>query len=286
MDLSFDHVYTAYRTIVSPNEGVLPPHPGPSWTRFVCISDTHSHTEDAFKDQIPSGDFLLHSGDLSSWGKLSQLRKTVDWIGGLEGFEYKVLIAGNHDFCLDAQSSMYDGQLPETVKKCLEEAQELMRGEEARAKGIIYLEYEQIALKTKVGREWILYGSPAAPRYADGAFQYTNRVEAKAISSLIPSDVEILLTHTPAHGILDWARRGRHAGCESLLERLGKLSKLHLHVFGHIHESKGAQIVPLRPGAGIYAIPEVERPKRLEWVAVNAAMLAVQGPAIVVDLMN
>jgi len=85
-------VYTTYRTPASPYEGELPPHPGPSWTRFVCISDTHSFTDDLFKDQIPPGDFLLHSGDLSSWGKPKQLQKTMDWIGEMKGYEHKVYV--------------------------------------------------------------------------------------------------------------------------------------------------------------------------------------------------
>ncbi len=57
----------------------LPPHPGPAWTRFVCISDTHSRT----RYDLPPGDVLLHAGDLSSWGYPAQLKTTLDWIVGL-----------------------------------------------------------------------------------------------------------------------------------------------------------------------------------------------------------
>jgi hypothetical protein len=31
-----------------------------SWTRFICVSDTHCNTFD-----VPDGDFLLHAGDLT-----------------------------------------------------------------------------------------------------------------------------------------------------------------------------------------------------------------------------
>ena len=55
-----------------------PPHPGPAWTRFVCISDTHSKT-----CSVPEGDALLHAGDLSSWGYVPQLETTVEWLAGL-----------------------------------------------------------------------------------------------------------------------------------------------------------------------------------------------------------
>lgn len=56
----------------------LPPPPSDEWTRFVCISDTHSHTFD-----VPWGDVLIHSGDLTNTGTLKGFKKTMEWIGSL-----------------------------------------------------------------------------------------------------------------------------------------------------------------------------------------------------------
>jgi hypothetical protein len=56
----------------------IPVHPGDEWTRFVCISDTHSR-----KFRIPPGDVLLHAGDLSSWGEFDQLDGTIQWLKSL-----------------------------------------------------------------------------------------------------------------------------------------------------------------------------------------------------------
>jgi hypothetical protein len=53
----------------------VPLHPGQGWTRFVCVSDTHSK-----KFAVPAGDVLIHAGDLSSWGSVKQLKVTVDWL--------------------------------------------------------------------------------------------------------------------------------------------------------------------------------------------------------------
>lgn len=53
----------------------VPRHPGQGWTRFVCISDTHSK-----KFVVPAGDVLIHAGDLCSWGSVKQLKVTVDWL--------------------------------------------------------------------------------------------------------------------------------------------------------------------------------------------------------------
>ena len=56
----------------------VPPHPGQDWTRFVCISDTHSKTF-----SVPEGDVLIHAGDLCSWGAVKQLQVTMDWLVSL-----------------------------------------------------------------------------------------------------------------------------------------------------------------------------------------------------------
>ena len=63
-------------------------------TRFVCISDTHNVTpaDGAFK--LPKGNVLIHAGDLTKQGTLTELRKTLDWIEEAD-FEVKLVIAGN-----------------------------------------------------------------------------------------------------------------------------------------------------------------------------------------------
>ncbi|KAG7095992.1 hypothetical protein E1B28_006675 [Marasmius oreades] len=237
-----------------------PPHPGKGWTRFVCISDTHSNIY-----TFPKGDVLLHAGDLSSWGEVEQLKQTVDWIASLEGFQVKILIGGNHDLCLD--EDWCKGYSPE--EREYEEARKLITNGEVMAKGIRYLEHGRLEFTTEEGRKWIIYGSPAAPRYALGAFQYKNSKEAEDIYKCIPDDTEILLTHTPPHQILDKTRKGIRAGCKVLRDVLdsGRLDRLRLHVFGHIHEAHGAMLT----GNG-----------RAE---VNAALVR-GGEAIIVDLKN
>ena len=56
----------------------LPPKPSEEWTRFVCISDTHSHTF-----EVPAGDVLLHSGDLTNIGTVKDFEKTMYWLCSL-----------------------------------------------------------------------------------------------------------------------------------------------------------------------------------------------------------
>lgn len=53
------------------------------------------------------------------------------------------------------------------------------------------------------------------------------------------------MTHTPPHGVCDVTKRGAHAGCRDLAKRLAyeDLRNCRLHVYGHIHEARGAALV-------------------------------------------
>lgn len=57
-------------------------------TRIVCISDTHNQTP-----KLPAGDVLIHAGDLTNQGSLSELQKTVGWLERAD-FEVKIVVAG------------------------------------------------------------------------------------------------------------------------------------------------------------------------------------------------
>ncbi|KAF9452850.1 Metallo-dependent phosphatase [Macrolepiota fuliginosa MF-IS2] len=240
----------------------VPPHPGPEWTRFICISDNHSRTQ----CDLPPGDVLLHAGDLSSWGYPAQVMKTLDWIKSLD-YPTKIIIAGNHDLCLDEDVPPFGEDLgPESLATI----REYVRGEEMKKANVHYLEYESFEFMTAAGRKWIVYGSPASPKHASGAFQYSERQAAQLIYDKIPSDTEILITHTPAKYCLDLTAKGKKAGCRVLRERLKSLEACRLHVFGHIHEDAGADMIDTDAGVR---------------VAVNAA-IARSGTAMIVDLRN
>lgn len=66
-------------------------------TRIVCVSDTHGYTPQQAGFKLPKGDVLIHAGDLSNQGGLSELQRTIGWIENSD-FEVKIVIAGlqNH----------------------------------------------------------------------------------------------------------------------------------------------------------------------------------------------
>ncbi|KIJ39854.1 hypothetical protein M422DRAFT_210080 [Sphaerobolus stellatus SS14] len=243
-----------------------PRHPGPEWTRFVCVSDTHDHTFD-----VPPGDVLIHGGDLTETGSIATLRDTMHWIYDMP-HKFKLVIAGNHDVCLsiiDHQSSIlfltrlaqftldkvwyqrenHDQKDAESVQKDLEDAENLVRGEEAKQTNVIYLEYASTEIQVKPGgRKWKIYGSPGSPAFGGMAFNYPRGKNAQELHANIPDDTDILITHGPPYSILDKViMGGRVVGCKELFTRLAEI-KPALHVFGHIHEDRGAQIYDYSAG--------------------------------------
>jgi Icc-related predicted phosphoesterase len=63
---------------------------------------------------------------------------------------------------------------------------------------------------------------------------------AEALWSVVPSGLDVLVTHGPPRGRFDRTDDGVEAGCEVLAARLATMAvPPRLHVFGHIHEGGG-----------------------------------------------
>lgn len=177
--------------------------------KIVCISDTHNlHSK---CKEIPTGDILIHAGDLTRKGDLEDVRSFNAWLKDLP-HKHKLIIAGNHDFCFE--------RTPKEARSLITNG--------------IYLEDEEIIID---GLKF--YGSPWQPWFFNWAFNLRRGAPLKEKWEQIPDDTDILITHGPPHGILDKVMMGDKVGCEELLIRLGSLEKLKLHVFGHIHEACG-----------------------------------------------
>ncbi len=173
--------------------------------RLVFISDTHNHHM-----EVPDGDLLFHSGDLSEAGTESQIAQFAEWFSELP-HKHKVFIAGNHDFLFEKKP---------------QEARELV-------KGLTYLEDQKIEIE---GLK--IYGSPWQPLFHHWAFNLERGTPLKEKWDLIPTDTDILLTHGPPFKVLDKVYDGRGVGCEELIKRVAEVKPL-IHAFGHIHEAYG-----------------------------------------------
>lgn len=180
--------------------------------RLVCISDTHSMHRQI---TVPDGDILIHAGDCLGVGTLEELEDLDNWLSE-QPHRHKVLIAGNHDWCLQDDPT---------------EA-------EALIKNAIYLRDSGTEIE---GLKF--WGSPWTPVFFDWAFNLTRGTVIADQWKQIPADTDVLITHGPPAGILDQVPTATHdqsVGCDDLAQELDRL-RLKMHVFGHIHESHGQQ---------------------------------------------
>jgi Icc-related predicted phosphoesterase len=178
--------------------------------KCVAIADTHGIYREI---EIPDGDVLIHAGDITKRGKLSELTDFNDWLGE-QPHKHKIIIAGNHDWCFERQK--------EASIKIITNA--------------VYLEDQSIEVEG-----YKFYGSPWQPWFLSWAFNLQRGQEIQKKWDLISNDIDVLITHGPAFGILDININGENTGCENLLRKIEEL-KPKVHVCGHIHEGYG-QIV-------------------------------------------
>ncbi|KAG6815465.1 hypothetical protein H0H87_001555 [Tephrocybe sp. NHM501043] len=155
----------------------LPAAPGPSWTRFVCISDTHARTF-----HVPDGDVLLHSGDITNLGIVKEFEDMAEWLYSLP-HKVKMIVPKFSNYLLANERVKlvsYTSKTPHTNSKS--------------------------SLKDVRG----IYTAPP-------------------------------LTHGPPARILDLTRTEAFAGCAALRAQLPRI-RPRIHVFGHIHEARGAHV--------------------------------------------
>lgn len=192
--------------------------------KVLCISDTHNKHE-----QIPLKylenlnneiKMIIHAGDLTSRGSKTEVREFFDWYATLP-FEYKIVIAGNHDFFFE-QAPEYE------IEAFL-----------AEYPNIIYLNDTSVEIEG-----FKIHGSPITPYFNNWAF---NRIgdAIKPHWDLIPNDTDILVVHGPVKGYLDVPKKnyengGVGVGCPYLLEKMSELTNLSCFIHGHIHERYGA----------------------------------------------
>lgn len=186
--------------------------------KVVCISDTHNA-----QFQVPYGEILIHAGDTTQSGSLKEFQSTLDWLETLP-HKHKILIAGNHELLLDPdQDDRANNQEPEARQKIVWH-------------DIVYLEKSSTTLICSGGRRIKIYGNPMTPKHGNWAFQHLRNVDVW--TGNIPEDVDILVTHGAPLGHLDIASWG----CRYLLDAIW-CSKPSLHVFGHLHDGYGTEML-------------------------------------------
>ncbi|MCJ1478335.1 hypothetical protein MMC13_007013 [Lambiella insularis] len=210
-------------------------------TRFVCVSDTHNASPATGAFKLPKGDVLIHAGDLTKQGTLTELQKAIEWIENSD-FETKIVVAGNHDVTLDSafcgQHALdFHNQYPQSSEDCIRLLQ--------RSPKITFLSHQSKEIKlTKEGgprTHFKVFGSPHSPARGLWAFSYEPD-DAHKIWNEVPLDADVVITHTPPKFHCDDSRNRGSAGCEILRQKLWRV-RPRLAVCGHVHEGRGMQRV-------------------------------------------
>lgn len=178
--------------------------------KICAIADQHG-----FLPAIPECEILLIAGDIcpvhDHHVDYQAMWLNTDFRYWLEGIPAKHIIGifGNHDF-IGEDAPHKVPKLPWT-----------------------YLQDSGVEVEgLKV------YGSPHQPVFYDWAFNLTEEELSKKWA-LIPVDTDVLITHGPPLGYGDLTDRGEQVGSWTLMNKLHDLTKLKLHVFGHIHSGRG-----------------------------------------------
>ena len=167
--------------------------------KILHLSDTHGAHHRL--RELPEADVLVHSGDFCMVGEEREALDFLNWFCDLP-YHHKIFICGNHDSCL------YGANID---------------GLDSNVHYLCNTGVEIDGLK--------FYGVPMFMEDCITERQTSNYAK-------IPVDADVLITHSPAYGILDFDDN-IHYGSEEILSRLSVLPALKAHLFGHIHRQHG-----------------------------------------------
>ena len=168
--------------------------------KILHISDTHG--KHRLLEDLPKADLIIHTGDISENGTDGEVLDFIKWFGNLD-YQHKIFVAGNHDLCLDGEE--IEG-LPEKCHYLCNSGVEI---DGIKFWGVPYFLSDELNGNTP------------------------------QLLSQIPHDIEVLVTHRPPYGILDF-ECNNHFGCIDLLQVVQKVRPKY-HLFGHVHARYGVE---------------------------------------------
>jgi len=176
----------------------------------VCvISDTHTRHREL---SVPEGDVLIHCGDFSNDGSHDEVSDFILWFES-QPHPHKLVISGNHDVGLAHKLFAFKAGAKQKLKKSFN-----AKKHKKWFKNSTFLNNDAVTIEGVhfYGVEWMKKGT-----------------------AKIPPETNVLITHEPPKGVLD-EEGGNSLGSEFLVEDISKMSNLWIHLFGHVHASRGS----------------------------------------------
>jgi len=190
----------------------------------IALSDTHNIYD--FAD-VPSGDLLIIAGDILMNGNIKELKQVMLQLD-MESHRWKhiLIVPGNHDFALERMCK--EKKLWREFAED-NEIQYFPLNMTISHEGLV----EILGLKIFTW-SWV----PNLPNWAFHMFD--SDVEKQLAELAISTEVDIVVSHGPPRGILDWIKNYGAVGSKTMEEAFK--FKYNIHIFGHIHEGYGKTI--------------------------------------------
>jgi Icc-related predicted phosphoesterase len=188
--------------------------------KITTVSDVHCKWN---KIVIPECDILISSGDYSFLGEQHVVRDFHKWLNK-QPAKHIISVQGNHEKGVEKNFSLSKQIAIEACPK------------------VHFMEEGQVEIE---GLK--IWCSAITPFFCDWAWNRYPGEDIQKHWDRIPDGTDLIVTHGPPYGILDWfpeydshlGEMGiRHVGCPQLLKRVLEV-KPKVHIFGHIHEGYG-----------------------------------------------
>ncbi len=168
--------------------------------RILHISDTHGEHHQL--SDMPGADVIVHSGDISFAGSEDEAIDFIQWFSSLP-YTSKVFIAGNHDNCL------HGANIEDLPNNCF------------------YLSNSSVVIGG-----FTFHGVPLFMEdIVSGDYDESLKK--------IPDHTDVLITHQPPYGVLDFSGNSYY-GDRDLLQTVLDI-RPRCHLFGHIHDAYGME---------------------------------------------
>lgn len=186
---------------------------------IILTSDLHGNLPDMSQY---SGDMLIIAGDICpnfKWDRFNDSMYQLNWLTQIFmpwcktiKVDHIIIIPGNHDIAFEDMNNL--------VREILSHDNriKLLIDQSATIAGINF------------------YGTPWVKPVGNWAFLASGD-KMKSFRDIIPKNVDVLISHSPPYGLLDFCPfQKEHYGCKYLLDTLPTLTNCKLMCWGHIHK--------------------------------------------------
>lgn len=182
------------------------------------ISDTHNQHSN--KWNLQPCDVLIHSGDFSFYGRDTEIAQFFrDMKKAIKDAEasYALVVPGNHEKGVMSNEGLFRQMCKDNDIICLiHEAVEI--------EGVKF------------------FGTPWQNEFCNWAWNVADTDKLTELYSQIPQDTQVLITHVPPKGMLDYSPICGSVGSPELWTKVqSMLGTLKYNFFGHIHYSHGVK---------------------------------------------